>query len=185
MRMNQTMNLPAMQAVMMEFQRQSEIMDMKEEMMEESMDDMFEFDDNEGTQRLIDHDDTREWASEWLMIDGSRWSIPCPSTEEATEEIISQVLDEIGIGLNTQLADAPAPAHATPLAAKEPAQRAAQLEGPAGAAGGAPPSSTSTSSSSSSSSSAASGAGSSGSAGVSDADLDIQARLDRLRQPRS
>jgi len=60
MRMNQTMNLPAMQAVMMEFQRQSEIMDMKEEMMEESMDDMFEFDDNEGTQRLIDHDDTRE-----------------------------------------------------------------------------------------------------------------------------
>jgi len=60
MRMNQTMNLPAMQAVMMEFQRQSEIMDMKEEMMEESMDDMFEFDDNEGTQRLIDHDDARE-----------------------------------------------------------------------------------------------------------------------------
>lgn len=60
MRMNQTMNLPAMQAVMMEFQRQSEIMDMKEEMMEESMDDMFEFDDNEGTQRLIDDDDARE-----------------------------------------------------------------------------------------------------------------------------
>jgi division protein CdvB (Snf7/Vps24/ESCRT-III family) len=47
--MNQTMNLPAMQAVMMEFQRQSEIMDMKEEMMEETMDDMFETEDNEGT----------------------------------------------------------------------------------------------------------------------------------------
>jgi len=37
-RMNQTMNLPAIQRVMMEFELQSEIMDMKEEIMNDSID---------------------------------------------------------------------------------------------------------------------------------------------------
>ena len=46
-RMNRSLNLPGMQAVTMEFQRQSELMDMKNEMMEETMDDMFELDDTE------------------------------------------------------------------------------------------------------------------------------------------
>eukprot|EP00339_Tiarina_fusa_P029197 CAMPEP_0117038100 /NCGR_PEP_ID=MMETSP0472-20121206/26838_1 /TAXON_ID=693140 ORGANISM="Tiarina fusus, Strain LIS" /NCGR_SAMPLE_ID=MMETSP0472 /ASSEMBLY_ACC=CAM_ASM_000603 /LENGTH=122 /DNA_ID=CAMNT_0004748247 /DNA_START=311 /DNA_END=679 /DNA_ORIENTATION=+ len=45
--MNNSMNLPAMQRVMMEFEKQSEMMDMKEEMMEDTMDDMFEMDEDE------------------------------------------------------------------------------------------------------------------------------------------
>ena len=45
--MNQAMNLPAMQRIMMEFEKQSEMMDMKEEMMEDTMDDMFEMEEDE------------------------------------------------------------------------------------------------------------------------------------------
>eukprot|EP01120_Amphizonella_sp_Union-15-10_P008338 TRINITY_DN2988_c0_g2_i1.p1 TRINITY_DN2988_c0_g2~~TRINITY_DN2988_c0_g2_i1.p1 ORF type:complete len:244 (-),score=65.17 TRINITY_DN2988_c0_g2_i1:85-765(-) len=47
MRMNRQINLPAMQQIMMEFERQSEIMDMKEETIGETMDDMLEDDDEE------------------------------------------------------------------------------------------------------------------------------------------
>lgn len=74
MRMNRAMNLPAMQKVMMEFERQSELMDMKEEMMEDTMDDMMGEEDEEGE----------------------------------SEEILNQVLDEIGIGISSQLVSAPA-----------------------------------------------------------------------------
>ena len=41
------MNLPQMQKIMMEFQKQSEMMDMKQEMMEETMDDAMEGSDDE------------------------------------------------------------------------------------------------------------------------------------------
>eukprot|EP00028_Trichosphaerium_sp_Am-I-7-wt_P007413 CAMPEP_0168529532 /NCGR_PEP_ID=MMETSP0405-20121227/13981_1 /TAXON_ID=498012 /ORGANISM="Trichosphaerium sp, Strain Am-I-7 wt" /LENGTH=184 /DNA_ID=CAMNT_0008553307 /DNA_START=74 /DNA_END=628 /DNA_ORIENTATION=+ len=47
MRMNRQMNLPAMQRIMMEFERQSQIMDMKEETIGDVMDDMMEDDDEE------------------------------------------------------------------------------------------------------------------------------------------
>jgi len=47
MRMNRQINLPAMQKIMMEFERQSEIMDMKEDAIGETMDDMLEDDDEE------------------------------------------------------------------------------------------------------------------------------------------
>jgi len=40
MRMNKSVNLPALQRIMMEFERQSGIMDMKEEMMNDVIDDM-------------------------------------------------------------------------------------------------------------------------------------------------
>ena len=36
-----------MQRVMMEFEKQSEMMDMKEEMMEDTMDDIFQMDEDE------------------------------------------------------------------------------------------------------------------------------------------
>jgi len=68
MSMNSSMNLPAMQKVMMEFERQSEMMDMKEEMMEDTMDGMLGEDE-----------------------------------EGESDEILSQVLDEIGIGLSSQV----------------------------------------------------------------------------------
>lgn len=44
--MNRTMNLPAIQNIMMEFEKESEIMDMKEEMMNDVIDDVMEEEDD-------------------------------------------------------------------------------------------------------------------------------------------
>ncbi|RUS22314.1 vacuolar sorting protein DID4 [Endogone sp. FLAS-F59071] len=52
--MNRTMNLPAIQNIMMEFEKESEIMDMKEEMMNDVIDDvMEEEDDAEETEEIL------------------------------------------------------------------------------------------------------------------------------------
>lgn len=64
--MNARVNLPGIQKIMMEFDKQNQMMEMKEEMMSDSMDAAF---DEEGV-------------------------------EEESEEIVSKVLDEIGINLN-------------------------------------------------------------------------------------
>jgi charged multivesicular body protein 2A len=47
MMMNRQMNLPQMQRIMMEFEKQNERMEMKEEMMNDTMDDVFEGDNEE------------------------------------------------------------------------------------------------------------------------------------------
>ncbi|KAI9006065.1 Snf7-domain-containing protein [Gaertneriomyces semiglobifer] len=45
--MNKQINLPAIQKIMMDFERESETMDMKEEMMNDAIDDVMEDDDDE------------------------------------------------------------------------------------------------------------------------------------------
>jgi len=45
--MNRGMNIPAMQKIMMEFEKQNEMMDMKQEMMSDTMDDVLEQDGEE------------------------------------------------------------------------------------------------------------------------------------------
>lgn len=53
-RMNKSMNLPEIQKIMHEFEKQSEIMDMKDEMMGDAMDDaMGEDDDEEETDKIV------------------------------------------------------------------------------------------------------------------------------------
>ncbi len=42
MALNRSMNLPAMQRIVMEFEKQNEAMDMKQEMVSDVMDDVFE-----------------------------------------------------------------------------------------------------------------------------------------------
>lgn len=52
--MNRTMNLPQMKRIMMDFERQSEMMDMKEEMMNDTMDDALgEEDDEEESEQIV------------------------------------------------------------------------------------------------------------------------------------
>lgn len=52
--MNKQLNLPQIQKIMMEFERQSEIMDMKEEMMGEAIDDaMADEGDEEETEAVV------------------------------------------------------------------------------------------------------------------------------------
>lgn len=53
-RMNSKMNLPQLQKIMMEFEKQSEIMDMKEEMMNDTMDDVIgEDDEDEESEQVV------------------------------------------------------------------------------------------------------------------------------------
>jgi len=115
--MNKQMKLPEIQKIMMEFEKQSEIMDMKEEMMSDTIDDA-----------LGDEED-----------------------EEEGEAIVNQVLDELGLQLTDELAGvAGVPAGSMSVADKN--KKTAVV---AGAEGGG---------------------------GATDADADLQARLDDLRR---
>ena len=71
--MNKQINLPQISKIMMDFEREGEMMDMKEEMMNDAVDGVMEGEDD----------------------------------EEESDQIVSQVLDEIGINLNQSLSDAP------------------------------------------------------------------------------
>lgn len=71
--MNRQMNLPALQRIMMEFQKQSEMMEMKQEVMQDAVDDALEDDED----------------------------------VEEQEAIVGAVLDELGIEMGDNLADAP------------------------------------------------------------------------------
>ncbi|WIA34351.1 hypothetical protein OEZ86_012688 [Tetradesmus obliquus] len=71
--MNKRMNLPNMQKILMEFEKQNERMEMTSDMMGDAIDDAME---GEGE-------------------------------EEETDDLIGQVLDEIGISTTTQLVSAP------------------------------------------------------------------------------
>merc|ERR1719221_1810295 len=73
MSMNKQMKLPEIQKIMQEFEKQSEIMDMKEEMMSDVIDDA-----------LGDEDD-----------------------EEESDNIVSQVLDELGLQMTDQITGLP------------------------------------------------------------------------------
>ncbi|KAF9519878.1 hypothetical protein BS47DRAFT_1387822 [Hydnum rufescens UP504] len=73
--MNRGLNLPQIQRIMNEFEKESAMMDMKEEMMSDAVDDVM--------------DDEVE------------------DEEVEGDKILKEVLDEIGIGLQQQLSDAP------------------------------------------------------------------------------
>lgn len=62
--MNRSMNLPALQRIAMEFEKENDIMDQRQEIFEEATDDMMGMDE-----------------------------------EEETDEVVNQVLDEIGVDL--------------------------------------------------------------------------------------
>lgn len=66
--MNRQMNLPALQRIAMEFERENDIMDQRQEMMDDAIDDVTGLED-----------------------------------EEEGEEVVNQVLDEIGVDLNQQV----------------------------------------------------------------------------------
>lgn len=63
--MNRQMNLPALQRIAMEFEKENDIMDQRQEMMDDAIDDVTGLED-----------------------------------EEEGEEVVNQVLDEIGVDLN-------------------------------------------------------------------------------------
>lgn len=70
-RMNTKMNLPQLQKVMMDFEKETEMMNMKDEMMNDAIDDAIGFDED----------------------------------EEETDQVVTQVLDELGVDLADKLTD--------------------------------------------------------------------------------
>ncbi|XP_023164504.1 charged multivesicular body protein 2a [Drosophila hydei] len=140
--MNRQLNLPQIQKILQDFEKQSEMMDMKEEMINDAIDDAME---DEGD-------------------------------EEETDAVVSQVLDELGLQLGEQLGDLPTASGSLSIAGGAGAQKAAAAVA-AGGAGGGP---------ASGGGGGAAGGGASGGSGgstpMSDADADLQARLDKLRK---
>ncbi|KAI0003321.1 SNF7 family protein [Russula compacta] len=130
--MNRGLNLPQIQRIMNDFERESATMDMKEEMMSDAVDDVMD-------------DDLED-------------------EEEESDKILKQVLDEIGVGLSQQLADAPTGlATSSTIAERQPV---ALADGPAPPPGNG---------------SSGSGGGGGGGGNVTDEDA-LQARLDALRR---
>jgi len=82
--MNRQMKLPQIQKIMMEFEKQSEIMDMKEDMMSDAIDDV-----------IGDEED-----------------------DEESDAVVSQVLDELGLGLADQLSELPSASGKLPAGQK-------------------------------------------------------------------
>ena len=70
--MNRQMNLPALQRIAMEFERENDIMDQRQEMMDDAIDDVTGLED-----------------------------------EEEGEEVVNQVLDEIGVDLKEAVSPLP------------------------------------------------------------------------------
>jgi len=99
MSMNKQLKLPQIQKIMQEFEKQSEIMDMKEEMMSDAIDDA-----------MADEGD-----------------------EEESEQIVTKVLDELGIQMTDELSKLPATSGTLNPAAAAKAKKA-QAEGGAGLA---------------------------------------------------
>ncbi|KAL5469528.1 hypothetical protein EMCRGX_G030793 [Ephydatia muelleri] len=95
--MNRRMNLPNLQKIMMEFERESEIMDLKEETISDTIDDV-----------IGDADD-----------------------EEESDVIVSQVLDELGISLDHELAEITPGLDKPRITSNAPAKKAVAA-GPAG-----------------------------------------------------
>lgn len=88
--MNRSMNLPALQRIAMEFERENDIMDQRQEMMDDAIDDVTGLEDE---------------------IDG--------------EEIVEQVLEEIGVDLKNSMGDTPQALHINAV----PENRIAQAVG--------------------------------------------------------
>lgn len=74
--MNRQMNLPALQRIAMEFERENDIMDQRQEMMDDAIDDVTGLED-----------------------------------EEEGEEVVNQVLDEIGVDLGQAVSNASCNVH--------------------------------------------------------------------------
>ncbi|KAF8599063.1 Snf7-domain-containing protein [Ceratobasidium sp. AG-I] len=135
--MNKGLNLPQIQRIMADFEKESATMDMKEEMMSDAVDDVM--------------DDELE------------------DEEEEGDKILTQVLDEIGVGLSQDLQLPPSAIGSTASQLANSRQMVAIGEGADGPPSSKPPPP------------AAPGGSGGGGGGMSDEDA-LQARLDNLKR---
>lgn len=129
--MNRSMNLPALQRIAMEFERENEMMDQRQEMMDDAVDDAMGVDDE------TEGDEVVEQVLEEIGVD-LRQAVSTPPSVAAPEEVLILVkMGETPQGLQTEAV---------------PESRVAQAVGGGGAGSGDP------------------------------GDDDLQARLDSLRR---
>ncbi|KAF0457893.1 charged multivesicular body protein 2a [Gigaspora margarita] len=88
--MNRQMNLPAMQKIMMEFEKESEIMDMKEEMMNDVIDDTMAEEEDEEESDVIVNQVLDEIG---ISLDQSLVDTPSLIERETTKEKVPQLVD--------------------------------------------------------------------------------------------
>lgn len=155
--MNKQMKLPEIQKIMMEFEKQSEIMDMKEEMMADTIGKNSHFSPISYLYYLEVrfHSFTSFIFSDDAMGD--------EDDEEESDAIVNQVLDELGLQLTDGLAAVPGVPAGSVTVGDKNKKTAVAAGGPGGGGGGA----------------AAAGADG---GEATDADADLQARLDDLRR---
>ena len=79
--MNKSMNLPQLSRIAQEFSKENDLMDQKQEFMDDAIDDAMAMDEDE------------------------------EGEDEQIDEILSKVLDEIGVDMNTNLKDTPSGIH--------------------------------------------------------------------------
>ncbi|TEY46945.1 hypothetical protein BOTCAL_0310g00110 [Botryotinia calthae] len=96
--MNRSMNLPALQRIAMEFEKENDIMDQRQEMMDDAIDDVTGLED-----------------------------------EEEGEEVVEQVLEEIGIDLKAAMGETPQGLQSQTVAEGRVAQAVGGGAGPGGA----------------------------------------------------
>ena len=96
MNMNKQMKLPEIQKIMQEFEKQSEIMDMKEEMMSDVIDDA-----------LGDEDDEEESDAIVSQVTEVLNGVTLPSHYNKSSIFIAQVLDELGLQMGDQISGLP------------------------------------------------------------------------------
>jgi charged multivesicular body protein 2A len=95
--MNKQMNMPQIQKILHEFEKQSEVMDMKEEMINDAIDDAMEDegDEEESGEDIIIYFHLVHTSNNpiffWIRLDA----------------VVMQVLDELGLQLNDQLSGLP------------------------------------------------------------------------------
>ncbi|CAG8512506.1 24335_t:CDS:2 [Cetraspora pellucida] len=88
--MNRQMNLPAMQKIMMEFEKESEIMDMKEEMMNDVIDDTMAEEEDEEESDMIVNQVLDEIG---ISLDQSLVDTPSSIERETTKEKVPQIVN--------------------------------------------------------------------------------------------
>eukprot|EP00045_Choanoeca_perplexa_P004221 m.36192 g.36192 ORF g.36192 m.36192 type:complete len:212 (+) comp12459_c0_seq1:111-746(+) len=89
-RMNAQMNMPAIQKIMMEFEKQSEIMDMKQEMMDDTVDDVLGDEEDDEESELLVGQVLDELG---LSLTGELASIPSAAAAPAAAEAVGPEAD--------------------------------------------------------------------------------------------
>ena len=103
--MNKQMNLPAMQKIMMEFERQSQEMDMKQEVMDETVDDALGDEDEDEETYVAGRKSQRQ-----LPLPPSPsplYPLPPLFCRLCRDQLVAEVLAEVGLDISGQAATAP------------------------------------------------------------------------------